>query len=280
MAQEETYKYSFKMEPRTASLFVQNTGCQRCAGGYRWGPGIRDHYLIHHVLSGKGYLEIGEKTYRLQKGDTFLTFPNTSILYYADEEEPWEYVWAGFNGVEAQNLVSRTDFGEDCPVLYGFFAHEIAGLLMDLYSDYGTMAWCTPAITGRLYLLLAFLIRNAQRDGQTEHSERDYAGIAAGYIMTHYEQPITVESLAQLVSISQSSLYRCFRRKFNMSPKRFILEYRIERACALLKENIFSIREISNSVGFEDPLYFFFFFKLVKGMSPRSWAALQRDDGE
>ena len=48
----------------------------------------------------------------------------------------------------------------------------------------------------------------------------------------------------------------------------------------LLKENIFSIREISNSVGFEDPLYFSRAFKLVKGMSPRSWAALQREDGE
>ena len=279
MAQDDTYKYSFKMEPRTASLYVQNTGRQKCAGGYRWGPGVRDHYLIHHVLSGRGYLEIGDQTYELQAGDTFLTFPHTTILYYADKEEPWEYVWAGFQGVEAQNLVESTDFTKDKPVLRGFFPEEVSGLLLDLYGDYGTKAWCTPAITGRLYLLLSFLIQNATRQ-EKKKEERDFAYIVAGYIMTHYEQPITVEALAELVSISQSSLYRCFTKKYHMSPKRFILEYRIQRACVLLKKNSYSIREISNSVGFEDPLYFSRAFKLVKGMSPSRWAALFGEEVE
>lgn len=279
MAREEIYKYSFKMEPRTASLYVQNTGRQQCAGGYRWGPGVRDHYLIHHVLSGKGYLEVGEKTYELQAGDTFLTFPHTPILYYADEEEPWEYVWAGFYGVEAQNLVEGTDFRPEQPVLRNFYPHEMAELLEALYSGYGTEAWCTAAITGRLYLLLSFLIQHSTHRRQ-DREERDYAYIAAGYIMTHYEQPITLEALAQLVSISQSSLYRCFRKKYNMSPKRFILEYRIQRACLLLEKKTYSIREISNSVGFEDPLYFSRAFKLIKGMSPRSWAALHGEREE
>ncbi len=61
-----------------------------------------------------------------------------------------------------------------------------------------------------------------------------------------------------------------------MSPKRFLLEYRIERACTLLVTTNCSIQEISNSVGFEDPFYFSRAFKDVKGMSPRQYANEKR----
>ena len=62
--------------------------------------------------------------------------------------------------------------------------------------------------------------------------------------------------LADFVSVSQSSLYRSFQARFHVSPKHFILEYRIEKACILLTGSGYSVQEISNSVGFDDPLYF------------------------
>jgi AraC-like DNA-binding protein len=92
--------------------------------------------------------------------------------------------------------------------------------------------------------------------------------LAAEYIMNHYEAPITVEGLADYASVSHSSLYRRFLKRFQISPKRFLLEYRIERDC--------SIQEISTSVGFEDPFYFSRAFKEVKGVSPRQYAAQHR----
>ena len=52
----ETYKHSYKSgEILMTSLSVYNTGYQRCEAGYQWGPGVRDHYCIHHILSGTGY---------------------------------------------------------------------------------------------------------------------------------------------------------------------------------------------------------------------------------
>ena len=276
----EQYKHSFKLERRIASLAVQNTGRQQCTPGYCWGPGVRDHYLIHHVLSGRGYLVLGDWKYALGPGDTFLTYPDRTILYYADQEEPWEYVWVGFHGLEAASMVEQTDFSPENPVLYGFRSREVAGLLIDLYQDYGTAPWSGAAITGRLYLLLAFLMRGSQRDWKPTASGHDCADAAAEYIMSHYQQPITVEELANFVSVSQSSLYRGFKSKFNLSPKRFITEYRIERACLLLDKGELSVREVSNSVGFEDPFHFSRAFKEMKGMSPKAYAARRRREGQ
>ena len=76
----EKYKNSYKVtEKELVSLSVYNVGFQRCDSLYQWGPGIRDHYLIHYIISGKGFYKIGKRTYELQAGDSFLVYQRLSI---------------------------------------------------------------------------------------------------------------------------------------------------------------------------------------------------------
>ena len=52
---EQDFKYSFKVpEHVELSLTVYNVGFQKCAPEYGWGPGVRDHYLLHYIVSGRG----------------------------------------------------------------------------------------------------------------------------------------------------------------------------------------------------------------------------------
>ena len=56
----DVYKQSFKQNyTNNIELSIFNCGLERCAPGQTWGPGIRDHYLIHLVVSGKGVFEVG-----------------------------------------------------------------------------------------------------------------------------------------------------------------------------------------------------------------------------
>ena len=219
---------------------------------------MRNHFLLHHVVRGRGVYICRDQRYELSAGDTFLIYPDTTIHYFADAADPWEYVWAGFGGLDAESCVERTDFTPDEPVFYGRDSAQIA----------------------QLYSLLAFLVRTAQRRQSQSRESLDCAQLAAEYIINHYEEPITVEGLAAYASVSHSSLYRRFVKRFQISPKRFLLEYRIERACALLATTGHSIQEISNSVGFEDPFYFSRAFKEVKGVSPRQYANQARSGRE
>ena len=44
----DVYKQSFKQNyTNNIELSIFNCGLERCAPGQTWGPGIRDHYLIH-----------------------------------------------------------------------------------------------------------------------------------------------------------------------------------------------------------------------------------------
>ena len=75
----DTFKHSYKVEHfEYVGLAVYNCGIQKCEEGYSWGPAVRDHYLIHYILSGKGSYETGGQRYELTAGDGFLAFPSTT----------------------------------------------------------------------------------------------------------------------------------------------------------------------------------------------------------
>ena len=49
------YKDSYKIRKyELFSLSVCNVGHQKCDPNHHWGPGVKDHYLIHHIVTGKG----------------------------------------------------------------------------------------------------------------------------------------------------------------------------------------------------------------------------------
>lgn len=72
----DVYKQSFKQNyTHNIELSIFNCGLERCAPGHTWGPGIRDHYLIHLVVAGKGTFEVGGHTWELVPGICFLPSP-------------------------------------------------------------------------------------------------------------------------------------------------------------------------------------------------------------
>ena len=133
------YKNSYKStEKELVSLAVYNVGYQKCDPLYQWGPGVRDHYLIHHIISGKGCLKVKQKDFMLTAGDSFLVYPGTETSYTADSEDPWEYAWVGFNGSDAPIILKATDFTPSHPVVSGTpYGREITHQLLHIYEARG-----------------------------------------------------------------------------------------------------------------------------------------------
>lgn len=271
---EGSYKYSYKMgENFLNSLSVYNAGYQKCEPEYQWGPGVRDHYCIHHILSGSGIYSTGKFSQRLEAGDTFILYPGVELEYHADKEEPWEYAWAGFMGTDAASIIRSTDFSKESPyILKGRIPeHEIREGLERIYRVKGNTYEASVAMTGELYSLLAVFMHYSQRKEQEKDVQLTYVEKAESYIGTNYSYPITVEDIAAYVGISRSHLFRSFQNYMRKSPKEYLTEYRIKQACHLLKETGLSVSAIAYSVGFENNLYFSKAFKKQKGMSPSEY---------
>lgn len=269
---EKRYKNSYKTDQKElVSLSVYNVGCQRCEPNYQWGPGIRDHYLIHYIMGGHGVYDVAGQKYDLSAGDCFLVYPNTEVTYRADEEDPWEYAWVGFSGSDAAMLLKATDFTRDTPCLRQVeYGEDLEHRLLHIYDGRGGALENAVEMTGRLYTALALFIQNS-RNNQPQNSTQTYVRKSIEYITANYSYPITVESIASYVGLSRSHLFRSFQTILGMSPKEYLSDFRIRQACYLLEHSSLSVTAIANSVGFENSLYFSKTFHKRKGLSPREY---------
>lgn len=269
-----TYKYSFKArENLLNSLSVYNVGHQKCGPGYQWGPGVRNHYCIHHVISGTGWYEVNGNICQLSAGDTFILYPDTEVKYYADKENPWEYAWVGFAGDDANSLVRAMGFRREQPwIKNGHLPRRVIQKQLGIiYGVKGSDYESAVAMTGALYTLFSTFMHYAEHEESTKNSQMVYVEKAKDYISTNYSYPITIEDVASYVGISRSHLFRSFQTYQKQSPKEYLMEFRIKRARHLLRDTELSIASIAYSVGFENNLYFSKAFKSKMNMSPSEY---------
>ena len=153
-------KYQFRDTLKeNAGLSVYNTGYEQCESGQIWGPALRDHYLIHYVVSGSGILHCNGQDYPVGAGMVFIIFPSQVASYQADTDNPWQYNWVGFNGADARRLVKMTGLSKDQPVWQSDDPEETSTLLRNIADVSDNTAAADAEMVGRLYLFLAHLIK-------------------------------------------------------------------------------------------------------------------------
>jgi len=91
------------------------------------------------------------------------------------------------------------------------------------------------------------------------------------YITEHYAQEINIELLAKMSHLSVSALERRFKKYLGKTPKKFIIEYRLEQARKLLIETNLPIAQVAYQVGFGEPSYFSKMFKLLFNILPSEY---------
>ena len=83
------------LRKNSVELYLAYCGREICEAGHTYGPAVRQEYLLHYVISGKGTFTADGKTTELGAHDAFLIMPEETTVYRADAKEPWSYVWAG-----------------------------------------------------------------------------------------------------------------------------------------------------------------------------------------
>ena len=91
------------------------------------------------------------------------------------------------------------------------------------------------------------------------------------YISENYHNHITMQTLAEHLNFSVSSLSHIFKKNCAKSLPEYILSLRLNEAKTLLKESNTSIIEISSFLGFSSSNYFSTVFKKHFGITPRQY---------
>ena len=238
-------------------------GHEDCLPSYSIGNFVRSNYLIHYIHRGRGIYRAKGKEYRLSKGDAFLIYPGDITYYAADAADPWEYSWLEFSGDAAAQYISSSAFSKE-PIALGISAAD---------KPMRTLVSVSPEnpyelLAAALNALCAF----SEKKAESASAANEYVKSALNYIHTfYYHRDMTVEKVGSYIGIDRSYLYRLFKEKVGVSPKKYIMEYKLKTAERLLRETSLSIGQVARSAGFEDQLYFSTAFSRFFSKSPTEY---------
>ena len=223
-------------------------GRENCAPSHRFGPHVRNYYLIHFVISGSGCFHSPRGEYKLGRGEAFIIRPGEVTVYAADAETPWEYVWIGFKGKLAQSF-------DALPDVFSYDGSLVSEIEEALDAEVGREA-LVAAVLCKLYARLA-------ADG----GRADYPNRVKSYINAHYMDTVSISDIADAMTINRKYLARIFKEQTGISMQQFLINKRLHEAKKLLKSG-FTVEQSASMVGYGDQFAFSKAFKKKYGDSP------------
>jgi AraC-like DNA-binding protein len=243
-----------------------------------FGPAARNHFLFHYIFSGKGRFkafdnEEVEHEYQLEGGNGFMIWPMQHTFYMADEKNPWTYAWVEFDGFKARELVSQAGLTYNCPIYSSKDDKERALMKNELLAIIKSRKDTPLVLMGHMYLFMNALISSSSLRKEVIGGRlRDfYVRESLAFIERHYHEEISVEEIAAFCNIARSYLGKVFKSVLHTSPRDFLIQYRINKSCELMKITDHTITEISYMVGYQNQFNFSRAFKRIIGQSPREW---------
>lgn len=97
------------------------------------------------------------------------------------------------------------------------------------------------------------------------------------YIMDNFSNPITLDEVAEIVSMNKSAFCRYFKNRTKKTFSSFLNEIRIGYACKLIREDKYGITEAAYLSGYNSPSHFNKQFRLIKKISPSKFYQDSKD---
>lgn len=254
-----------------SDMSLYSAGYEECSPGYCYGPRVRSYHMIHFVFYGKGEVHINKHIFRLKAGDAFL-IPAGKVSYYeADKNLPWHYAWINFLGINSHMYLSQLmDSADGFCVLHGLDTTKYKSLITDILSIQGTPTSQYLQANGILYQIMAMLFRDIdfQENSWGRSSAIDEVKF---YLDINYAKKIRLQDVAKKYGIHPNYLTRTFHEKYGTSPKQYLMDLKLKKACQLLTTTELNISVIASSLGFDDQFSFSKCFKKMFFVSPSAY---------
>lgn len=249
----------------TPLLKIRCIGCNRSAYQVNIGPMLRNSYIIHYVMSGRGVYNGNP----VNAGQGFLIVPGNMEEYHADPSDPWELFWVVSEDPDMEKIFSAFDADPKT----GIFDYDYIDAVL---RGADAVRLLTKRLVSGAEILELFLgVYKYQEQGNVIESEKSichsYVDFALQYIRMNYQSHVTVHELSEIIGVSQSYLFRIFKEITGKSPRQYLVDYRLLQAKKLLKETTMTITQVAASVGYPDALAFSKFFMCHQGVSPRKY---------
>ena len=244
--------------------YWQKAGLDWLYTGYQ-----RPYNWLIYTRSGKGYVELDGRRLKLLPGSMVVVPLNHECHYHC--LEPMEIGACAFTlqlapGVDVFDVYQVPDN----PVVV-----TEAGLFDDIIDQQSGSA-ATLLAMGAMLRLLAPLLEACHNPAETSQDQ-----LRMQKVMSYVDQNLTdldTGAMADLLGFSDGHFSRWFSAVMGVSPKKFVIQKRVEAATRLLLFGNQSVESVARKCGYEDALYFSRIFKKYTGLSPREYRKTKQFD--
>lgn len=243
-----------------------------------WRPKGRVDWQLIYISAGEGHFILEGKEVIVPAGNMVLYQPNKEQHYFFLGEDKAQYWFVHFTGRTVRNILKHCEIPLDGCILHTGLSYAYEDLFKKMRDELVECAWgYEEKLT---YLFRELLIEMNRRMNENEKKISGFVqnemDLAKAYFRDHYNEEISIEQYAASRNMSTSWFGKSFVECVGKSPKQYILEQRIRNAQVLLETTDGTVSEISQIVGYENPMYFSRIFKKAKGMSPVKYRKVYR----
>jgi AraC-like DNA-binding protein len=122
-----------------------------------------------------------------------------------------------------------------------------------------------------IYKLFHTLNLQAKKRNLSPNTDLNWVEKSKQYMHTHYTENISVKDVANYIGFHRSHFTSSFVNEVGISPIKYLLKLKMEKASKLLSKDTYTITEIAYSLGYSDLYSFSRAFKNYYGSSPKQY---------
>lgn len=262
---------------------IKNFGTYKASANQPKTP-MMDVPAIWVVAQGTKFCHVGDQTYQFSPGNIVVVLYPMPVEYEIRDVTPEaSYLVAGVlvDLARMADVLLRIDQIEGAaakPVAAdpsGIFSIPLNDNLLDPFnrllaslSDPKAAAFLGEGMIDEIY----FRLLTNERGGELRYLLQQRGEIqrisrAVAYIHQNLDQPVSVEQLAEMVHMGQTSFYENFKGVMHVSPLQYAKSVKLHRAQALIQEGK-KANEAAYMVGYNSPAQFSREYKRQFGFVP------------
>lgn len=247
-----------------------------------WRPKGRVDWQLIYISAGEGHFLLDGQDVTIPAGNMVLYPPKKEQRYYFLGETSSQYWFVHFTGRQVRNILNHYEIPLDGYVLHTGISWEYEELFKKMRDELVECAWGYEELLTYLFRELLMTMNRRMHENVMKISGfvQDEMDLAKTYFRDHYNEEISIEQYAASRNMSSSWFGRSFTEAVGKSPKRYIMDLRIQNAQILLETSDCTVGEIARIVGYDNPMYFSRLFRKAKGLSPLKYRKVYREHYE
>ncbi|WKA54410.1 AraC family transcriptional regulator [Planococcus shixiaomingii] len=253
---------------KTSFFYVEEAGYFRTQPGYFTEREQLNSFLIAVTHSGTGFLTFKGKKYMLKENEAFFIHCMEYQYYETDETDLWEFSWVHLNGAAINGYYQYFQLAES-PVVTLKNPETVKSTLQQLLQLHRKFNPFSEPLSSKLLtdLLTEFLY--SANDPQTAGAYvPDTMKAIMRYLEHHFNEPVSLDRLAELFNISKYHLAKEFKKYSGLTPNEFLISCRITYAKNSLKYTNQPVADIAEEAGIPNVSHFINLFKQREGSTP------------